>query len=59
AFTVVAGGNNAGGQAAHLGGAAVGYLLIENPRVLDRLRIPWPRLSWRRRSYWRERGYFR
>jgi membrane associated rhomboid family serine protease len=59
AFTVIAGGNNAGGQAAHLGGAALGYVLIENPRILDRLRISWPRFSWRRRSYWRQRGYFR
>jgi membrane associated rhomboid family serine protease len=29
------GSNNAGGQAAHLGGAAAGYALIRYPRVLD------------------------
>jgi len=29
------GTNNAGGQAAHLGGAAAGYALIRYPRVLD------------------------
>ena len=33
-FTVVFGGNNAGGEAAHLGGAAAGWFLIRNPRHL-------------------------
>ncbi|HEX2972297.1 MAG TPA: rhomboid family intramembrane serine protease [Tepidisphaeraceae bacterium] len=59
AFTIVVGGNNAGGQAAHLGGAALGYLLIENPWALNRLTFSLPTLSWRKRSSWRERGYFR
>jgi membrane associated rhomboid family serine protease len=39
-YTVFTSGNNAGGQAAHLGGAAAGYALIRNPRLLapiDRL----------------------
>jgi len=35
ALTVIAGGQNAGGEAAHLGGAALGFLLVRNPRLLD------------------------
>jgi len=39
AFTVLQYGNtgegNAGGEAAHLGGAAIGFLLIRNPRLLS------------------------
>lgn len=35
AFTVFFHGNNAGGQAAHLGGAAFGYLLIRYPKSLN------------------------
>lgn len=35
ALMVMTGGNNAGGQAAHLGGAAMGFLLIRNARRLD------------------------
>lgn len=35
ALMVVTGGRNAGGEAAHLGGAAVGFLLIRNARRLD------------------------
>jgi membrane associated rhomboid family serine protease len=31
------GAANAGGEAAHLGGAAVGYLLIRRPQVLERI----------------------
>jgi membrane associated rhomboid family serine protease len=34
AFTVFTQGHNAGGEAAHLGGAALGFLLIRNPRLL-------------------------
>jgi membrane associated rhomboid family serine protease len=34
-FTIFTGGNNAGGEAAHLGGAAIGFLLISNPRWLN------------------------
>ena len=34
-YTVFTNGNNAGGEAAHLGGAALGYLLIKNERWLD------------------------
>jgi membrane associated rhomboid family serine protease len=33
-YTVFTNGRNAGGEAAHLGGAAVGYLLIRNQRWL-------------------------
>lgn len=50
-FTVFSNGHNAGGEAAHLGGAAMGYLLIRNPMLLDwienktkrnpRMRIRW------------------
>jgi membrane associated rhomboid family serine protease len=36
-FTVLFRGANAGGEAAHLGGAAVGYLLLEWPEALERL----------------------
>jgi membrane associated rhomboid family serine protease len=35
AYTVIFQGNNAGGEAAHLGGAALGFLLIKQPRILD------------------------
>lgn len=34
-FTVFSHGQNAGGEAAHLGGAAVGYLLIARPQWLN------------------------
>jgi membrane associated rhomboid family serine protease len=34
-LTIVLGGPNAGGQAAHLGGAALGYLLIRRPNLLN------------------------
>ncbi|MFG0329012.1 MAG: rhomboid family intramembrane serine protease [Phycisphaerales bacterium] len=34
-YTVLFGGQNAGGQAGHLGGAALGALLIRRPRVLN------------------------
>ena len=30
-------GSNAGGQSAHLGGAGIGFLLIKNPSILNRL----------------------
>ena len=36
-FTVLFRGENAGGEAAHLGGAAVGFLLLEWPEALERL----------------------
>jgi membrane associated rhomboid family serine protease len=35
AYTVWTGGPNAGGEAAHLGGAAMGYFLIRRPHLLD------------------------
>jgi len=35
AFTVLSNGNNAGGEAAHLGGAAAGFLLIKYPQLLN------------------------
>ncbi len=34
-LSIVFGSQNAGGEAAHLGGAALGWLLIKNPRWLD------------------------
>lgn len=37
AFTVIFRGNNAGGEAAHLGGAAVGWLLMRHPWVVERI----------------------
>jgi membrane associated rhomboid family serine protease len=36
-FQVLFRGNNAGGEAAHLGGAAVGYLLMRIPSVTERI----------------------
>jgi len=36
-FQVVVAGQNAGGEAAHLGGAAVGWLLMQRPQVMDLL----------------------
>jgi membrane associated rhomboid family serine protease len=50
AYTVFSSGTNAGGQAAHLGGAAAGYFLIRDPRVLlvfDRLGRKVPRMRYR------------
>ena len=51
-YTVLTSGNNAGGQAAHLGGAAVGFWLIRDPRLInwiDRLAGPKrSRMSFRR-----------
>ncbi|MEO6436712.1 MAG: rhomboid family intramembrane serine protease [Tepidisphaeraceae bacterium] len=35
-FTVLFRGSNAGGEAAHLGGAAVGFVLMRNPALLER-----------------------
>jgi hypothetical protein len=35
ALTVISQGNNAGGQAAHLGGAILGFFLISRPSVLN------------------------
>jgi hypothetical protein len=49
AYTAFTNGNNAGGQAAHLGGAGLGYLLIRNPHVLDLLAPRWPRRRQRAR----------
>jgi len=34
-LSVIAGSSNAGGEAAHLGGAGLGFLLIKNPHWLD------------------------
>lgn len=50
-YTILTHGQNAGGQAAHVGGAALGYVLIERPWVLnlfDRL------LGGRRSRVWRD-----
>ena len=35
ALSVIAGSGNAGGEAAHLGGALLGFLLVKKPRTLD------------------------
>ncbi len=35
AFIIITGGPNIGGQAAHLGGAIMGYLLVKRPWALD------------------------
>jgi membrane associated rhomboid family serine protease len=35
AYMIFTGGRNAGGEAAHLGGAVVGFLLMQFPRALD------------------------
>jgi membrane associated rhomboid family serine protease len=34
-YTVIVNGRNAGGEAAHLGGAALGYVLIYRPHILN------------------------
>ena len=34
-YTVFTSGHNAGGEAAHLGGAVMGWLLIRNPQWLN------------------------
>jgi len=36
-FQVLFRGSNAGGEAAHLGGALIGFLLMQFPSVLERL----------------------
>ena len=42
-YTVLSNGENAGGEAGHLGGALIGFLLIKNPRVLDLFDFRLPR----------------
>lgn len=49
AFTVFSEGYNAGGEAAHLGGAAAGFLLIRNPRWLNWAEPDWLRTKLRSR----------
>lgn len=34
-YMILTRGQNAGGEAAHLGGAVIGFLLIQNPNLLD------------------------
>ena len=49
-YNVFTAGHNAGGEAAHLGGAAAGYLLIREPKLLgfvDRLGRPRPPVRYR------------
>jgi membrane associated rhomboid family serine protease len=47
-LSVLVGSSNAGGEAGHLGGAAMGFLLIRNPRWLNIFaRLPRPRLGQR------------
>jgi len=49
AYTVFSYGPNAGGEAAHLGGAAAGFGLIRNPRLLEVFDSA--RARWQRRRY--------
>jgi len=42
-YTIFTEGHNAGGEAAHLGGAVVGFLLIRNERWLNFANFRWPR----------------
>lgn len=52
AYTVFTRGGNAGGEAAHLGGAAVGFFLIQNPRLLgwaEKVPLPFTQTVRRRR----------
>jgi membrane associated rhomboid family serine protease len=42
-YTVLTAGHNAGGEAAHLGGAVLGWLIIRNPQVLNIFIPPEPR----------------
>lgn len=49
-WTVWTQGRNAGGEAAHLGGAVVGYLLMQGERLLDDRRLS----RARRGGYWDE-----
>lgn len=56
--TIATRGNNAGGEAAHVGGAALGYLLIENPwllNIFNRLSLRGPRR--RNKAAWRQEYY--
>jgi membrane associated rhomboid family serine protease len=47
-YTVFTAGTNAGGEAAHLGGAVAGFALIKNPRVLNFFEFrPRPRMRYR------------
>lgn len=57
AYTAFTNGMNAGGQAAHLGGAVLGYLLIRHPHVLDFLE-GWGSGARARRTRIRRRGRF-
>ncbi|MEX0742430.1 MAG: rhomboid family intramembrane serine protease, partial [Phycisphaeraceae bacterium] len=46
AFSLIAGARNAGGEAAHLGGAALGFLLIKNAHWLNFVdRMPWHKVA--------------
>ena len=56
-FTILANGSNAGGQAAHLGGAALGALLIAHPRWLDAFNFRWPRRPRFRSPEWYQDSY--
>jgi membrane associated rhomboid family serine protease len=47
-FTIFSGGENGGGQAAHLGGAVVGFFLIRKPELLNVFEVGFaqrPRIS--------------
>lgn len=61
AFMILTGGRNAGGEAAHLGGAALGALLIRFPQALNLFRNPFGGASRyidqrRRDARWRSAG---
>jgi membrane associated rhomboid family serine protease len=48
-YQVFSSGANAGGEAAHIGGALMGFLLIKNPRILEFANYrPGPRMRYRR-----------
>ena len=51
AYTVMVNGDNAGGQAAHLGGALVGFVLIRQERLLD-IVMPRRRMRGRKVKDW-------
>jgi membrane associated rhomboid family serine protease len=49
-YTIFTSGDNAGGEAAHLGGAALGAFLIWQPQLLDVFTM-WPRKKRKRRFF--------
>ncbi len=57
-FTVFMNGSNAGGEAAHLGGAVLGLVLIRNPHWLNVFTFSLPRRpNTRSRAFWNRNEY--